>query len=553
MRNRFSMRSTIGFPGTCLTIVALCAAFLLSGLFSSAAPASAAGVSQSPYTVTKGTLSPVAVVDPHTLSLDNSPTSTLPRGPRPTHAVGQAGSISAPASVVDDQPKLVENFNGVSNLDSAKTNFGAEFEPPDQGLCVGNGYVIEPVNSAYTIYRTNGSVVAGPFNVNKLYDEGYKQFTSDPRCYYDQSTHTWFAIILYINKQGTEGRTDLAVNTSGDPTKPWTVYHIKGTDPHGNGCPCFGDQPLLGIDQYNIYISTNEFSIKGPQFNGAQIYAISKSQLVELSHSVNYVHFGNLTIGGSIAASVQPALTFDTDADAEYFMNSLDPFGTYDHRLGIWAMTNRDAVSQGDLPTLSKMVITSEPYAIPPKAMQKGAKSTLDSGDDRMQQVQYINNTLWGALDTSVTIPHDSAARAGIAWFHVQPYLNGNSIGGAKIQNQGYVTVKGNYLLYPAIQASYNNTAVIVMTLTGRTYYPGAAYVYMNAGSNSFGNVHLAAPGHGHYYTGSTRWGDYSWAVLDPSGKDFWMATEYIPPRGSWTPDGKQNWGTRVLEVSAAD
>src|SRR2546428_5165201 len=32
----------------------------------------------------------------------------------------------------------------------------------------------------------------------------------------------------------------------------------------------------------------------------------------------------------------------------------------------------------------------------------------------------------------------------------------------------------------------------------------------------------------------------------------FWMATEYIPPRSSQTTDGKQNWGTRVIEVSAS-
>ncbi len=553
MRKSFFRRSKIGFLCTCLTIVSVCAAFLLSGLFAPTAPAAAAGVTQSPYSVTKGTLSPVAVVNPSTLSLDNTPASTLPHGTRSTSASGQTGSISAPSSVVDNQSRLIQNFNGVSSLDSAKTNFGAEFEPPDQGLCVGNGYVVEPVNSAYTIYRTNGSVVAGPFNVNKLYDEGFKEFTSDPRCYYDQSTHTWFAIILYLNKQSTEGRTDLAVNTSGDPTKPWTVYHIKGTDPHGNGCPCFGDQPLLGIDKYNIYISTNEFSIKGSSFNGAQIYVISKSQLVQLSHTVHYVHFGNLTIGGQIAASVQPALTYDTNADAEYFMNSLHSSDPSKSRLGVWAITNRDAVSQGDLPTLSNVVINSEPYSHPIGAVQKGASSLINAGDDRMQQVQYINNTLWGALDTSVKPQQDSTQRDGIAWFNVQPYLDGNVIGAAVIQNQGYVAVAGNYLLYPAIQASYIGTAAIVMTLTGSTYYPGAAYVFMNGGANSFGNVHLAAPGHGHYYTGSTRWGDYSWAVLDPTGKDFWLATEYIPPKSSWTPDGKQNWGTRVLEVSTAD
>ena len=49
-------------------------------------------------------------------------------------------------------------------------------------------------------------------------------------------------------------------------------------------------------------------------------------------------------------------------------------------------MTKRDQVGAGGTPVLSSVVINSEAYAIPPPAPQKGAKSTLDSGDDRMQQ-----------------------------------------------------------------------------------------------------------------------------------------------------------------------
>src|SRR5579871_6494176 len=267
----------------------------------------------------------------------------------PSSATGKAPLAAATPLDDHDNRRLLENFNGVSSLDSAVTNFGAEFEPPDQGLCEGNGFVVEPVNSAFTIYRTNGKVVAGPFNVNVLFDEGLTEFTSDPRCYFDPATHTWFAIILFINDTNTAARTDIAVNTSGNPTTPWTVFHLDATDdgtngtPSHPGCPCLGDQPLLGIDSANLYISTNEFSILGPQFNGAQIYAISKDDLIDGAKSVHFVHFDNLSIGGAIATSVQPAINtgrHDGDA-AEYFLNSLDPNGTTDNRIGVWALTNQ--------------------------------------------------------------------------------------------------------------------------------------------------------------------------------------------------------------------
>jgi hypothetical protein len=528
-----------------ILVFALIGVLLLAGVFIRGATVNAAGTSQQP--VTKGILTPSTTIIP-----PDAP-ANVPRGVRRIHTGNaQTSRIPTPAGsqLAGNAGALLQNFNGTSSLDSEKTNFGAEFEPPDQGLCVGNGFVVEPVNSAYNIYRTNGTKIAGPFNVNRLFNDGFKQFTSDPRCFYDKTTNTWFAIILFISSNSKVGRIDLSVNPTGDPTTPWTTYRINTTDPGNPGCPCFGDQPLLGIDQDNIYVSTNEFSILGPQFNGAQIYAISKSELVALARSVHFVHFGDLRIGGAIAASVQPAISFG-QPDAEYFMDSLDPNFTFNNRIGVWAMANRQAVSQGGIPTLSHIVITSEPYGVPPPAVQKGSSSTLDSGDDRMQQVQYINGNLWGELTTAVTIPNDNTERAGAAWFEVNPHLNGQVIGGAAILKQGYVTLKGNYLIYPAIQASSTGTAAMIMTLSGKNFFPSVVYTVLQAGQTTFGPIQVAAFGTGPYYHKSTRWGDYSWAILDPNGNSFWMATEYIPPRSSQTTDGKQNWGTRVIEVSA--
>ncbi|MFL5696122.1 MAG: hypothetical protein ACJ797_03335, partial [Ktedonobacteraceae bacterium] len=340
----FSSRSRARIP---IQVFALISVLILAGVFLRGTPANATGTSQQP--VTKGILTPSTTIVP-----PDAP-ANVPRGVRRIHT-GNAQTpripTSADSQLAGNAGALLQNFNGTSSLDSEKTNFGAEFEPPDQGLCVGNGFVVEPVNSAYNIYRTNGTKIAGPFNVNRLFNDGFKQFTSDPRCFFDKTTNTWFAVILFISSNSKVGRIDLSVNPTGDPTTPWTTYRINTTDPGNPGCPCFGDQPLLGIDQDNIYVSTNEFSILGPQFNGAQIYAISKSELVALARSVHFVHFGDLRIGGAIAASVQPAISFG-QPDAEYFMDSLDPNFTFNNRIGVWAMTNRQAVSQGGTPTLS--------------------------------------------------------------------------------------------------------------------------------------------------------------------------------------------------------
>ncbi|MGH2495630.1 MAG: hypothetical protein ACRDIV_13105 [Ktedonobacteraceae bacterium] len=541
-----------------LALFALAGSFMLYGLLSRGNATHAAhAASVKSFGATTGTLTPFAVVDPKSQTMTADATaagSTHPRSARryqsSTNAPTHAPQVSS-SSQVSPTGTLLEGFNGVSSRDSGLTNFGAEFEPPDQGLCVGNGFVVEPVNSAFTIYRNDGKIVAGPFNVNKLFAEGPKQFTSDPRCYFDKTTNTWFATILFINSTNTAARTDIAVNNSGDPTTPWTVYHLDATDNNHPGCPCFGDQPTLGIDAFNLYITTNEFSITGTAFNGAQIYAVSKPDLVSLSKQIHFVHFDNLSIGGSIAASVQPALT-NGAPQAEFFLNSLDPNGTGDNRIGVWAITNRTAVWKGGVPTLSNVVLTSEAYSIPPGAQQKGATSLLDSGDDRMQQTQFIGGNVWGELDTAVSITGDTATRAGAAWFKVSPSLDNTGVltASTSIANQGYVASKGNYLLYPALQASKTGSAGMVLTLSGANHFPSAVYVVMRQGQSAFGKINIAGFGTTFYSPTSTRWGDYSWAVLSPDGQSFWFATEYVPPRSSQTVDQLQDWGTFVIQVS---
>src|SRR6185312_4297242 len=100
----------------------------------------------------------------------------------------------------------------------------------------------------------------------------------------------------------------------------WTFFALNTTDdgqasddgsgntmPSNPGCPCFGDQPLLGADKYGIYITTNEFSILGPEFNGAQVYAISKSALVGGTLKYQAFHGAPIPLAEGLAYSMQPA------------------------------------------------------------------------------------------------------------------------------------------------------------------------------------------------------------------------------------------------------
>ena len=475
-----------------------------------------------------------------------------PRGARRPHgrkgpaAVTSAPAVASPAVAPAAAPLV--NFDGVSSRDSANSNFGQEFEPPDQGLCAGNGFVLEPVNSAYTIYDESGHALAGPFNVNGPFNEGLKEFTSDPRCYYEKADHTWLAVILQIGPTEESSSLDIAVNSSGDPRTPWTAYKLDTTNPHGNECPCFGDQPKLGIDASNLYVTADEFSILGPAFNGDDLYAFALKDLVAGAAAVHFARFSKLKIAGEPASSIQPAIT-DGKAPAEYFLNSIDPTETEGASIGVWALTGVKAVAKGGVPTLSSEVLSSQRFVMPLPAVQKGTKSKIEADDDRMQQTQFIGGELWGELSTSVVAPGEKKLHDGAAWFEVEPAIKKGAIGPTtKIVGQGYVTAPGEDFIYPALQVTPSGNGAMVGTLTGTKRFPSAAYTQLSP-TSGWGPVEVAAEGTTNYDPKAERWGDYSWAVMAQNEKAVWLATEYVPPEASQTEDGKLDWGTRVFEV----
>jgi hypothetical protein len=250
--------------------VAASLATIAAALAPAGAQASAPGSSTAPaVTYYAGTPGVTRLVPRSAHAATSRPSAVrrmLPRGARrlPTgHFSATEVPPSAPAvasAAAAGSPQV--NVNGVSSLDSQVTNYNLKFEPPDQGLCKGNGFVLEVVNSAYRIYNTAGKSVRGPFNINDLFNVGGKEFTSDPRCWFDSASQTWFATVIFLNDTLTASALLVAVRHSPNPLGLWNEYAINTNDV-GNGCPCFADQSRIGMDQHNLYVTDDEFRSAG--------------------------------------------------------------------------------------------------------------------------------------------------------------------------------------------------------------------------------------------------------------------------------------------------
>lgn len=510
-----------------------------------------------------------------------------------------AAHVPTPADSAISGSVSGAGFNGLTHRDQRLASQGNQFstEPPDQGLAVGNGYLVEAVNLAIRVRTTDGTVVVPAVGLNEFFKlpvsivrgppTKFGPFTSDPKVYFDADTQRWFVTLLEIDQDVNTGAflphsaVLLAVSQTANPAAGWNLFSLDTTNATGSadhaGCPCFGDQPLIGADRYGFYISTNEFPLFASGFNGAQVYAMSKAKLVA-GALPPVATFSGLPLAEGPAYTLQPAITAQGGAHAsvnngtEYFLSALDFNGTLDNRIAVWALTNTksldDAVPQV---ALGSAIVDSQVYGQPPSTAQKPGPTPLadliksgafgkasaqilpliESNDDRMQQVTWADGKLWSSLNT-VAKPANGPVHSAAAYFVVAPSWIGGSLGGT-IVKQGYLSLSNNSLIFPSVGVNRYGKGVISFSIVGDSFYPSVGFARIDA-VNGAGAISIAATGaapddgfSGYALFGGRvgRWGDYSAAVADADGT-IWFANEYIPDAPRTT---LANWGTFIGRV----
>jgi hypothetical protein len=369
------------------------------------------------------------------------------------------GTSTNSATRTKSNPSFVNGFEGLNLYQQRYARGGNQFtvEPPDQGLCAGNGFVVEAVNDVFNVFDTSGNsvlpdntatnIVGGhPRDVNHAIDlnsfYGYgpainratgvrAQFVTDPSCIYDAQTQRFFLVVLTLETHPNGSFThvnhlDIAVSATADPTGSWNIYRVDvtndGTNTGGvNPGPYLGDYPHIGADANGFYVTTNAYPWCCNGFAGAQIYAFPKGQLAAGAASVSMVHIdtSGMVQVASDAGSTQPGFTvwpaqspsvssFATNnGGTEYFLSSnaadeathpvAGTGGTYtSSQVVVWTLANTASLNTASPAlSLSNRVVGVNQYAIPPKQHQPGSGAAPSTD---VPQGYCINDT------TTVTI-----------------------------------------------------------------------------------------------------------------------------------------------------
>jgi hypothetical protein len=513
------------------------------------------------------------------------------QGPNPYNGTISFSAGAGGGPSVSSGPKAKSNpvfnsgFEGLNHYQQRYSRGGNQFsvEPPDQGMCVGNGYVVEVVNDVFNVYsaatgasllpdNTAANIVGGfPRNVDNAVDlnsfYGYPpainrstgvrgEFVTDPSCLFDAQTQRFFVVSLTLDPQvngpcqgvfSCVNHLDLAVSQTSDPTGRWNIYKIDvtndGTNTGGvNPGPYLGDYPHMGADANGIYLTVNAYPWHANGFSGAQIFALSKAQLVTGAASVTMqrIDTSGMVNAPSDAGSTQPGFTLWPAQSPGTSSFNLANKGTENflssnaadeaqkpvsgnagprtsHQLIVWTLTNTASLNTASpAVSLSNKILTVGQYGVPPKQQQPGSGAAPATA---VPQGHCLND------ETTVTIAGTGcwrllvtpAAHAAGAEVVASPdsndtrmqqvmYANGklwgaldtalNPDGGPqragiawyivnpstpKVVRSGYLGASGHDFTYPAIGVTPSGRGVMAFTDTGDITYPSAAYAPIDA------------------------------------------------------------------------
>jgi hypothetical protein len=487
-------------------------------------------------------------------------------------------------------PVVFRGFNGLTHLDQRNARNGNQFsvEPPDQALAVGNGLILEAINSGLNVYDINGvQKLKRPLALTEFFGlppavnrttGAQAALPGDPVAQFDPDTSRWFveAWAQLANSDGSpqrQSRIYLAVSQTSDPTGVYTIYILNTTDANDpdRAGPRVPDYAHIGLDRHGLFISCNEFQIDPngnlTNFIDAAIFAISKQQLVAGAAHPGITRLA-LPFNTGYEFTVLPASTppganpFLNNGGVEFFVSA--PFiNNTQSSLAVWALLNTQSLDTIPALGLQMVVVNTQVFNFPSKAVDQqdgfrplGASlgepvETLDPGDVRPLSSMFTGGRLWATLGSEVT-DQNGDQRMAAEYFAFSPKIVNGTLS-ATLATQGVVSLTGANLLRPAIAMNAQSNGGMVFTLVGPNDFPSSAFVPLNGPTVGAIQISRAGnepedgfSGYPEFGGGGTaRWGDYAGAAVDSDGSIL-MATEYVPDLARTI---NANWSTYITRL----
>jgi PKD repeat protein len=433
--------------------------------------------------------------------------TALPKGPDPAWQRKMGTNRTGKTPIL--------NFNGQTS----------PYYPPDANGTVGPLYYMQTINTVYAIYdKTDGSLVAGPTNMNQLFSgvTGSNCNDGDPLILFDEQANRWLAAELSIC--GSNDRMLIAVSQTSDPTGSWYKYSFDVDD--------MPDYEKFGVWQDGYYMGTNTDP-------GHDIYVFERSQMLN-GGTARMVGFNNpwrpTTIDGfmcvppvdndgAYAPTGEPGLFITINDDA--IAGGTDQLWIYELAVDWATPANSTFVrsQQLDVPSFDSNFGNTWDNIRQPNTNQKLDAIPMII----MNRPQYRN---FGPYETIVcchTVDLDGTNHAGIRWYELR-----RSGGEWSIRQSGTYGPDADNRWMGSVSLNGNNEIGLAYSVSSLTVYPSIRYCGQSsseyaAGSGVLDVAESVIQAGAYSQFIYNRWGDYADLSVDPENDHtFWFTSEYI-------------------------
>ena len=353
---------------------------------------------------------------------------------------------------------------GLDAVDSAThtTNTFKDIEPPDQGLCGGNGFVTEINNiGEILVFNTALKRQSAPISLDRVMGLGKRQWSSggDTSCIYDPGNggHWFFTQFVSASPESKGGPfagcfagnvanscyEGIAVSKGSSPFGPYNVYFLNANyNPAEPGYPfLLNDFAKISVTRDAFLLFYDEFPLNTPGFgggffNGAQEFAFDKNALergrpVRLKDGApnpsftvarenmgllrtpdgtcardKILHQGGITCWVAVIPAQPVAGQFDNSHGGTGFMlGSLDFYGfagslptSGDNRIAAWAWTGLSALNSNGCSSCGAIHFRGQ----------------LFSGVDRYFDPEFLTNGFPASLGAQKAGPIPLGKRCGV-------------------------------------------------------------------------------------------------------------------------------------------
>jgi hypothetical protein len=431
-------------------------------------------------------------------------------------------TVSAAASAGTLIPTLtvLQTTSGLNDVSSGG------FEPPDVTLAAGPGAVVELVNLAARVWRTDGGTAqqVQTLTLSSLFQTGGDRLT-DPRVLFDVSSGRFFASISDVDTNSVV----LAVSRSSDPSSGWNVYSFAAA-----GC---ADQPRLGVADGIVVLGADVFQSCDQNFSpslGGELWIVNKQQLVDGATTVSSTTFGPDRQYESLAPVQSLSAT-----STEYVVALDAPASRVVHLLTVDGVPPA-AVRVQEVASPSVSPVTPPPPALQLRTGPGSRQPSIETNDDRVLDSAWENGKLWLSANSGCIPGGDTTLRSCARVIELATATR-------TVTWDTDVSKSGAYLFYPAIRPDSSGNLVVVYGESSATELPRLVAVGRAPDGSLSTPVTVAQSASQHV---GGRYGDYFSAARDPLHPELvWVAGEH-----GVDVEGVRGWSTTVaaVEVTSA-